>query len=305
MASTTKRGAKKSKAKPRHPVVKKSRSKRAPNIQSLQHALDESLEREAATSDILRMIAKAPGDLQTVLDAIAERAARLCDAGDAGVWRVHGDYRRRVAHFGAIPTADALGEGPIIDRGTPPGRAIIDRQTVHVHDLQAAEAEFPGAKTRGIALGVRTVLVAPLLRAGVAIGTIQIRRQEVRPFSDKQIKLLETFADQAVIAIENVRLFKELTEALEQQTATSEILGVIASSPTDIQPVLDVVAENAAKLCDAIDGVILRPEGDHLRIVAKYGPIPTASFLPLSRDFPPGRAVLDRQTIHITISKPR
>ena len=213
-------------------------------------ALDQSLAREAATSDILRMIAKAPGDLQTVLDAIAERAAKLCDAGDAGVWRVHGERRRRVSHFGAIPTADAPGDGPIIDRGTPPGRAIIDRQTIHVHDLQAAEAEFPGAKTRGIALGVRTVLAIPLLHAGVAIGAIQIRRQEVRPFSDKQIKLLETFADQAVIAIENTRLFQEsqasnrdLTEALEQQTATSEMLRVIASSPTDLEPVLNVVVE--------------------------------------------------------------
>ena len=130
----------------------------------------------------------------------------------------------------------------------PPGRAIIDRQTVHVPDLRAAEDEFPGAKTLGIALGLRTVLSTPLLRDGVAIGAIHIRRREVRPFSDRQIKLLETFADQAVIAIENGRLFHELTEALEQQTATSEILGVIASSPTDIQPVLDTVAENAARV---------------------------------------------------------
>ena len=108
--------------------------------------------------------------------------------------------------------------------------------------------------------GTRTVLVAPLLREGVAIGVIAIRRKEVRPFSDRQIKLLETFADQAVIAIENVRLFNELKESLEQQTATSEILGVIASSPTDIQPVLDVVALNAARLCEANDAVIFRAD---------------------------------------------
>src|SRR5919109_1800521 len=299
MASTTKRGVNKSRAKERRTVVKKSQPKQ--NIQSLQRALDESLEREAATSDILRMIAKAPGDLQTVLDAIAERAARLCDAGDAGVWRVHGDHRRRVAHFGAIPTAEALGEGPILDRGTPPGRAIINRQTIHVHDLQAAEAEFPGAKTRGIALGVRTVLVAPLLQAGAAIGAIQIRRREVRPFSDRQIKLLETFADQAVIAIENVRLFNELKESLEQQTATSEILGVIASSPTDIQPVLNVVAESAARLCSAKDAAIRLVEGNVLQLAAHYGPIPffAAPELPINRGSVTGRAVVDGQPIQV------
>src|SRR5688572_7181788 len=122
MATTSKKGSKKTKAKPRGPGVKKSQPKQAQNVQSLRRERDESLERETATGDILRMIAKAPGDLQTVLDAIAERAARLCDAGDAGVWRVQGDVRRRVAHFGAIPTADAPGTGPIIDRDMPSGR---------------------------------------------------------------------------------------------------------------------------------------------------------------------------------------
>ena len=119
------------------------------------------------------------------------------------------------------------------------------------------------------------MLATPLLREGVAIGTIGIRRTEVQPFTDKQIALLKTFADQAVIAIENVRLFKELKESLEQQTATSQILGVIASSPTDVQPVLDVVAENAARLCDATDAVIHRVEGDKLLSVANYGSLPT------------------------------
>ena len=137
-----------------------------------------------------------------------------------------------------------------IDRDHIPARAIIDRQTLHIDDLAAVpEDDLPARFARSV--GVRTVLASPLLREGIPIGTIHIRRLEVRPFTEKQIKLLETFAAQAVIAIENVRLFQELKESLEQQTATSEILGVIASSPTDIQPVLDVVAENAARLCEA------------------------------------------------------
>ncbi len=145
------------------------------------------------------------------------------------------------------------------------------------------------------------ILSAPLRQQGELIGSLTARRTEVRPFTPAQIKLLETFADQAVIAIENVRLVprQRITEALEQQTATSEILGVIASSPTDIQPVLDVVAENAARLCDAIDAVILRAEGDNLQVVAKYGAMPVPEFLPFSRGFPAGRAVIDRQTIHV------
>ena len=302
MPTTSKRSSKKTKAKPRSASSKKSRSEEAQTVEGLRRELAEALEQQAATSDILRMIARSPGDLQSVMDAIAENAARLCDASDALVWRIDGTTRQLASHFGATPTVDRLGERQTIDHGTPAGRAVIDRKTIHVHDLQAARADFPAAETRGIAAGLRTVLATPLLRDGTAIGAIMIRRLEVRPFSDRQIKLLETFADQAVIAIENVRLFQELTEALEQQTATSEILGVIASSPTDIQPVLDVVAENAARLCDATDAQIQRVEGDFLRSVASYGSMPARDRAEQWLIIPghaPSRAIIDRQTIHV------
>src|SRR5206468_4781821 len=137
-----------------------------------------------------------------------------------------------------------------------------------------AATEFPEIQAGVEREGDRTQLAVPLMREGVTIGAILIRRTTVDPFTDKQILLLKTFADQAVIAIENVRLFQELTEALEQQTATSQILGVIASSPTDIQPVLDVVAESAARLCEADDAIIRRLDGNVIRLVAHYGQIP-------------------------------
>ena len=215
-------------------------------LQERNAELREALEQQTATSEILGVIASSPTDIQPVLDAVAESAARLCDASDALIDRVDGDVFEHVAAYGQMPMAESRRP---LTRGTPAGRAVIDRQTIHIHDVvPVLETEYPEAKTRQQVTGTRTVLVTPLLREGVAIGTIQIRRPEVRPFSEKQIALLKTFADQAVIAIENVRLFQELKESLEQQTATSEILGVIASSPTDVQPVLDVVAENAARV---------------------------------------------------------
>src|SRR5207249_4168033 len=162
-------------------------------------------------------------------------------------------------------------------RGRFVGKTMLDKETIHIHDVSTpeAQAEFPESWETS---EIRTVLATPLLREDAPIGAIHVRRTEVRPFTEKQIALLKTFAAQAVIAIENVRLFQELqvrnrdlTEALEQQTATSEILGVIASSPTDLQPVLNAIVENATRLCDAKDVSIGLVEGGVLKVVASYG----------------------------------
>ena len=261
--------------------------------------LKESLEQQTATSEILGVIASSPTDIQPVLDTVAKNAARLCEAADAQIRLVEGDGTRLVASFGSLPAPEFRPMG----LESPTGRALLNRETVHVHDLQEAmKTEFPDAQALASRSGIRTFLSTPMLRGGTPIGLINIRRLEVRPFTEKQIKLLETFADQAVIAIENVRLFQELKESLEQQTATSEILGVIASSPTDVQPVLDIVAENAARLCEATDAAIMRVNGDKFWLVASHGPNPILRAdegRPITRGRHVGRAIIDRETIHI------
>jgi GAF domain-containing protein len=271
----------------------------------------EALERQTATSGILRVISSSPTDVQPVFDAIAQSAARLCEAFDAVVYRVEGDVLRPVTHHGS----GEIGPLPLVP-GTVNGRAVIERRLVHVTDVQAETNEFPEGATISRREGTRSMVSVPLLREGRAIGTIGVRRFEIRPFGEKQIALLRTFADQAVIAIENVRLFTELqeknkalteahgqvTETLEQQTATSEILKVIASSPTDLQPVLDALTRSAIGLCDAVDAFIFRVDGEEVRLVAHHGPIaalPLGERLPLVRESVVGRTVLDARTLHV------
>jgi GAF domain-containing protein len=268
-------------------------------LQDRNRQLTEALEQQTATSEILRVIASSPTDIQPVLDAVASSATRLCDASDAVIIRLDGPRFFMAAHSGLHETVP-LGSPMPLSRGFPAGRAVLDRTTVVVADLaEAVESEFPETKAMQRRYGYRSVAGTPLLREGSAVGALGVLRTEVRPFTDKQIALLKTFADQAVIAIENVRLFQELKESLEQQTATSGILRVIASSPTDIQPVLDVVAENAARLCDASDAVVFRLEGDILRRTASYGSIVAVDQFPVRRANPPGRAVVDCHPIHI------
>ena len=179
-------------------------------LQTRNRDLTEALEQQTATSEILRVISSSPTDLQPVLDAVAESAARLCDANDATIFRVDGDAFRTAAHFGSIPTSSVDDRIPLL-RDIVTGRAILDRSVLHIADVLAeSDSDFAGSKAYAARFGYRTMLAVPMLREGAAIGTIAIRRAEVRPFSDKQIELLKTFADQAVIAIENTRLFTEL-----------------------------------------------------------------------------------------------
>jgi GAF domain-containing protein len=241
---------------------------------------DEALERETATSEILRIISNSPTDLQSALGAIAESAARLLDVAGAEILRVEGDGLRLMAKHGALAQRPVGSIRPI-NRGLVIGRAVIDRTTVQVLDLQAAEREFPEGAASARQYGHRTTLATPLLREGTPIGGILIRRMEVRPFTDKQIALLQNFAGQAVIAIENARLLNELrqrtenlTESLEQQTATSEVLKVISSSPGELKPVFDALLANAVRICDAKFGVLFLSEGDAFRYVALHGAPP-------------------------------
>jgi GAF domain-containing protein len=274
------------------------------NVRLFQE-LKEALEQQTATSEILGVIASSPTDLQPVMDAIAENAARLCEANDALIHRIEGDLLKRVANYGPLPGSPDEGGTVSIDRGLYiPGRAVIDRKTIHIHDLTAEPQDDLRARFAR-SIGVRTVLATPLLRESVSIGTIMIRRTEVRPFSEKQIKLLETFADQAVIAIENVRLFKEiqernaeLREALEHQTATSEVLGIISRSPTDVQPVLDAIVESAARVC-GIDDVMLRlRSGNAMTVRAHFGSL-AVGLVEISIDEAQYRWVREHGTLHI------
>src|SRR5262249_14164953 len=263
--------AKSKEAKP--PIARKSPKDNA-RVRDLEKRLAEGLqseseaqEQQAATAEILRVISASPADAAPVFDAIAVTALRLCDAESVVVMRYDGTLLRVAAlHNVKREAVDRIERqyprAP--SRDLPSGRAILDGVVVHVPDLQAA-VEFASAAPRQFGLGSHISI--PLLHQGHAIGAIGISRQRRGPFPDRHIELLKTFAAQAVIAIENVRLFTETKEALDRQTATSEILGLISQSPTDVQPVLDGIATNAARVCGAYDATVLLREGEFVRRV--------------------------------------
>jgi two-component system, NtrC family, sensor kinase len=275
----------------------------------LLNELRESLQQQTATADVLKVLSRSTFDLQAVLDTLAESAGRLCEAYDSIIMLRHGDNLRVRAHHGPIP-ADFT-EWPIGRRWVT-GRAFIDRVPIHIEDLQAAASEFPDGSEMALRLGHRAILAVPLLREGEAIGVLVIRRTEIRPFTPKQVELVETFADQAVIAIENVRLFDEvqartsdLTEALQQQTATADVLKVISRSTFDLQTVLQTLVESAARLCDADQGTITRQVDGTFYRAATYGFSPQFTEhvrnLPvqIERGSATGRALVEGRIVHI------
>jgi len=278
----------------------------------LQGAFAQASEQQTATREILRVISSSPTDAQPVFDAILRSAVTLCNSLLGNVVRVDGDLVRLIATLHPRPEEVAAIYPAPLTAPLPPCRAIRENTVIHVPDVEAAGAIPPAGLQVTRAAGIRSLLVVPMRRDEQPIGAILIARPAVGPFPDEQIALLQTFADQAVIAIENVRLFKELetrnkqlTEALEQQTATSEILRVISSSPTDIQPVLDTVVESAVRLCGAERAFIFRFDGKLLRAAASYNvgaelrQFVDQNPIALGQQSISARAGLERRTVHI------
>ena len=250
-------------------------------VQVRTREVQESLDYQTAISGVLNVISRSPSDVQPVLDIIAETAQQLCHSEQAYVMRLEDDGRYHPAAGKDVDPGriEYLRQHPIgPDRGSVCGRVALERRTIHIIDALAdPEYTLSQAGHRG---GYRTLLGVPLLREGVAIGVIVLIRAIVEPFTDKQIELVTTFADQALIAIENARLFeaeqartRELTESLAQQTATSEVLRVISSSPGELEPVFQAMLVNATRLCEATYGILWLCEGDAFRIAALEGPL--------------------------------
>ncbi len=261
----------------------------------------EALDQQNATAEILRIISDSPHDVQPVLDAVAERAARICEAQVADIILAEGEMMRVRASIGLIGLIGRPGaaESMPLNSDSVMGRAVVDRAVVQVADLQnPPDGEYVLGRELALKYGHRTILAVPLLREGRALGTILVRRTEVRPFDEKHISLLKTFADQAAIAIENVRLFNETKESLERQTATAEILKVIGSSMTDTQPAFDAIVRNCGNLFKGSLVVLWLIGEDRLHPRASNGEFSRDS-MPIDRESAIGVCVLDGHMIHL------
>jgi two-component system NtrC family sensor kinase len=273
--------------------------------------LGESLKQQTATADVLKVISRSAFNLQKVFEALTESACRVCGAYDAVLLLRESEFLRMHSHHG--PLSIDYDKVPI-SRDWANGRSVVDRKSVHVHDLRSEEIEFPVGCDMARRMNIRTMLAVPLVREQEVIGSLGLRRTEVHPFTDKQIALAETFADQAVIAIENARLFdevqartRELTESLRQQTATSEVLEVISSSPGDLAPVFQKMLENATRVCGAEFGSMVLVEDDDLvRQAALYNAPPAFAAARANKVFRPhpqgamATAIRTRQAVHVT-----
>jgi PAS domain S-box-containing protein len=284
-------------------------------VETRNRELTETLEQQTATGEILRVISSSPTDVQPVFDSIAQSARRLCEGTVCQVFQYDGELLHFVAGHGQTAEARealrrAFSRPP--DRGSAAGRSIINAAIVHIPDIDADPDFALGAIARVVTF--RSIVAVPMIRDGRPIGVIGVGRAQTGRFSDRQVDLLKTFADQAVIAIQNVRLFqqlegrnRELTETLEQQTATGEVLRVISSSPTDVQPVFDTIVESAVRLCEAFAGALLRFDGEMLHQGAVRGPgreqilQAWVSFFPYrpGPEVAIGQAVLERRVIHV------
>ena len=279
---------------------------------------DEALERERASAEVLRVISSSPGELKPVFDAILASAVRLCEASYGAMWLREGSRWRNAAFYGELPEAyTGLWRSGMTraDADTPTDRVSRSQKPVHVVDLRADRSYLNGHPLIISAVdvgGIRTYLGVPMLRADELVGVIAIYRREVRPFTEKQIELVQNFAAQAVIAIENTRLLNELrqrsddlTESLEQQTATSEVLRVISSSPGELQPVFEAMLESAMRICEANFGGLFRLENGAVRMVTRLRvPERLSEFLQKHREsfgplHPWSRLIQSRQTLHI------